>query len=388
MTRIKILFVHHGGAEAGAPRSLLFLLKELDLNKYEPYVVVSYDYDALRNMYESIGAKVIYEPHIGAWHGSTVGRMSPGMLYANFKFAIPTYIYAKKIVKEIQPEIIHLNSTCLFIFGKAAKNYKKDIPIVCHVREPLLPGFWGNILRRGCQKYVDAFVAIEQYDLESIDAKNKIAKVVYNFVDFDIYNTKVKSKVLRDELSLSDKDIIALYLARISPENGALELIQACKDWLNKNRRVHLCVVGEIPGKNMYQDKVIETAKGLNNVHILSFRSDVVNVIASSDFMISPFQQPHFARSVIEGAAMGIPTIGTNVGGLKELIQDGITGLLYDHANPLDCLEKFVKMATDQNFRRYCGNNAEAFARECFDSKKNAKATFEIYDQLIWRKES
>lgn len=388
MTRSRILFVHHGGAEGGAPRSLLFLLKELDLSKYEPYVVVSYDYDALRNMYEPIGAKVIYEPRIGAWHGSTVGRVSPGMLYANVRLALPTYLYAKKIVKRIHPDIIHINSTCLFIFAKAAKKYIKDTPIVCHVREPLLPGFWGNILRRGCQKYVDAFVAIEQYDLESVDARNKIAKVVYNFVDFDVYNTTVKSRVLRDELSLSDKDIIALYLARISPENGALEFIQACKDWLKKNRRVHLCVVGEIPGKNVYQDKVVETAKGLSNIHILPFRTDVVNVIASSDFMVSPFQQPHFARSVIEGAAMGIPTIGTNVGGLKELIKDGKTGLLYDYANPSDCLEQFVKMATDQDFRGNCGMNAEAFARECFDSKKNAKATFEIYDQLLRRKES
>lgn len=388
MTKIKILFVHHGGAKGGAPRSILFLLKKLDLNKYEPYMVVSYDYEVLRDMYESIGVKVIYEPRIGAWHGSTVGKMSLGMLYSNVRLAMPTYIYAKRIVKEIQPDIIHLNSTCLFIFAKATKDYKKDIPIVCHVREPLLPGFWGNIIRKGCQKYVDAFVAIEQYDLESVDTQNKIAKVVYNFVDFDIYNTAVKSTVLREELGLTDKDVVALYLARISPENGVLEFIQTCKTWLKKNRSVHLCVVGKIPGKSLYQDKVVETAQGIDNIHILPFRSDVVNTIASSDFMVSPFQQPHFARSVIEGAAMGIPTIGTNVGGLRELIQDESTGLLYDYTNPSDCVAKFMKMATDEDFRRNCGIKAEILARELFDSKKNAKATFEIYDQLFRRKDS
>ena len=383
MRKIKVLYVHHGGAAGGAPRSLFFLLKKLDLNRYEPYVVISYDEKKLKELYESVGAKVIYEPECGAWHGSTVGRMSAGMLYANLKLAYPTYKVAKKVVEQVSPDIIHLNSTCLFIFAKAAKQRNPNIPIVCHVREPLLPNFWGDILRKGCHKYVDAFVAIEKYDLDSIDASNKYAKVVYNFVDFDIYNNTVKSTKLRDELRSQESDVVALYLARISPENGALEFVESSKKFFIRNTNIHLCLVGMSSNKSEYEKKVESAVKEVNNIHIFGFRSDVVELLASSDFLVSPFQQPHFARSVIEAAAMGIPSIGTNVGGLNELINDGTTGVLYKKDDPDDCVEKLEQIALQPEFRKNLGAAAEKFARQNFDADKNAKATFEMYDELL-----
>ena len=383
MKKTKILYVHHAGATSGAPRSLLFLLKKLDLNKYEPYVLVAYDVEKLKDIYENVGAKVIYEPKLGAWHGSTVSGMSVGMLYANLKFAYPTYKIAKKVVEQVSPDIIHLNSTCLFIFAKAAKEYNPHIPIVCHVREPLLPNFWGDILRKGCHKYVDAFVAIEKYDLDSIDTSNRLAKVVYNFVDFDIYNTTVKSTRLRDELKLQESDVVALYLARISPESGALEFIESSKKFFIENSNIHLCLVGMSSDKSEYEKKVESAVKGINNIHTCGFRSDVVELLASSDFLVSPFQQPHFARSVIEAAAMGIPSIGTNVGGLSELIDDRITGLLYTKDESADCVEKLEQIALQSEFRKNLGAAAEKFARQNFDADKNAKATFEMYDELL-----
>ena len=383
MRKIKVLYVHHGGASGGAPRSLFFLLKKLDLNRYEPYVVISYDEKKIKALYERVGAKVIYEPECGAWHGSTVGRMSAGMLYANLKLAYPTYKVAKKVVEQVSPDIIHLNSTCLFIFAKAAKQRNPNIPIVCHVREPLLPNFWGDILRKGCHKYVDAFVAIEKYDLDSIDASNKYAKVVYNFVDFDIYNNTVKSTKLRDELRSQESDVVALYLARISPENGALEFVESSKKFFIRNTNIHLCLVGMSSNKSEYEKKVESAVKEVNNIHIFGFRSDVVELLASSDFLVSPFQQPHFARSVIEAAAMGIPSIGTNVGGLNELINDGTTGVLYKKDDPDDCVEKLEQIALQPEFRKNLGAAAEKFARQNFDADKNAKATFEMYDELL-----
>ncbi len=387
MSKIKVLYVHHGGASGGAPRSLLFLIEKLDLSRYEPYVVISYDEKELRNLYETAGAKVIYEPKCGAWHGSTVGRMSAGMLYANLKFAYPTYKVAKKVVEQISPDIIHLNSTCLFIFAKAAKKYRPNIPIVCHVREPLLPNFWGDILRRGCRKYTDAFVAIEKYDLDSIGALNKPAKVVYNFVNFDVYNNANKSTKLRNELNLSESDVLALYLARISPENGALEFVKQTYEFFVNNPNVHLCLVGMSSNKSEYEKKVESIVNKISNIHICGFRSDVVELLASSDFLVSPFQQPHFARSVIEAAAMGIPSIGTDIGGLNELIEDEITGLLYKQEDSKDCLRKLERIALDSEFRKKCGLAAEKFARQNFDADKNARATFEIYDELLKEKQ-
>ncbi len=383
MKKIKVLYVHHAESEAGAPRSLAFLIDNLDKDKYEPYVLISFDYEGNKKLFEGVGAKVIYKPLMGPWHGSTVSGMSLGMLYFNLKHAIPTYYKMFDVLKEVKPDLVHLNSTCLFIVAKAVKKSDSNIPVVCHVREPLLPNYWGDILRRNIEKYVDYFVAIEKYDINSLKT-NKRYEVINNFVDFNVYNSKVKSSILHEELHIDEKHKILLYLARISPENGALEMIKAIEDLLKKRKDIHLCLVGaRLQCRTEYQDKVMKISEKYENIHILSFRKDIPEIIASSDVLITPFKEPHFARSIIEAAAMGVPAIGSDIGGIQELIINNKTGYLIENNDNNALKEKCEFLVDNDGVRRKFGQNAEEYAKENFEAIKNSKRTFEIYDKLL-----
>lgn len=384
--KIKILYFHHGGAKGGAPRSLAFLIKKLDKSKYEPYVLICYDAEENKKIFESVGAKVIYRKFMGAWHGSEVSGMSLRILYHNLKNAIPTYFQMFDILKEVNPDIVHLNSTCLFVAAKAIKKYNKNIPIVCHVREPLLDGFWGNILRKENEKYIDEYIAIEQFDADSLKTKKNV-NIVYNFVDFNDYNSKIKSDCLRKEFKIKKDEIVLLYLARISKENGAKEMLNNITELMQKNEKFHLCLVGIQNNINSkYQDDVLKLShKFPTRIHFSEFRKDVPNVIASSDIMIAPFVKPHFARSIIEAAAMGVPSIGSNIGGIKELIKDGKTGLLFNYETFEDFNQKCEKLINDCELRKTMGLEAEKYAIENFDADKNSKRTFDIYKKLLYK---
>lgn len=381
--KIKILYFHHGGSEGGAPRSLSFLINNLDKNVYEPYVLCCMDYEGNKEIFEAVGAKVIYDDNMGPWHGSTVSGMSFGMLKSNIKKSLPTYFNMFKILEHVKPNIVHLNSTCLFLAAKAVKKYNKDIPIVCHVREPLLNNFWGDILRKNINKYADSFVAIERYDAESLHTSKPI-KIVYNFVDFKTYNSKVKSNCLHEELKIPEKEKIILYLARISSENGAYEMLNSLETYIASNKNVHFCLVGaQFDIKTEYLSKVVEMANKYDNIHLMPFRKDVPNIIASSDILVAPFIEPHFARSVIEAAAMGVPSIVSNVGGLKELVVDNETGLIYDQNNKNDLCNKIEMLLNDANLLSKMGKNSQKYAHENFDAKINSKRTFEVYNDLL-----
>src|SRR5699024_5234192 len=220
----------------------------------------------------------------------------------NILYVLPSYTYGKKIVKRINPDLVHLNSSSLFIFGKVVKDVNKNIPVISHIREPLLDSFFGDILKYMNHKYVDAFIAIENYDLSTMNTKNKMTKVVYNSVDFELYNPTVKSEVLRDELNLTKEDTVVLYLARIAESNGTLEFVKTIKSLVDKSN-IHVAVIGyNDENTNEYEQKV--TDESSDNIHVMRFRDDIPNVIASSDIMVAPFTQPHFARAVIEAAAM------------------------------------------------------------------------------------
>lgn len=385
--RKKILFIHHGISNAGAARSLYFLIEQIDREKYEPYIMYCCDEKGNRELFRSLGVPMYYEKYMAAWHGSVVSGMGPAVLEQNIHYAISTYISMRKRIRKIDPDLVHLNSTCLWIQAKAIKKYNPEIPIVCHVREPLLNGIWGDILRRGCNKYVDEFIAIEKYDALSLGKTDKPVNIIYNFVDFSIYYTGVKSDCLRRELHIGENEIIFLYLARVTKQNGALEMLRALDSYLYSEKKVHLCIVGaDLNRKNKYSKQVLQEAEKFKNVHVLPFRKDVSHVISSSDVMLVPFQEPHFARSIIEAAAMGVPSIATDIPGPQELIKDGETGYLVDRV--LDGLEEKCRLlAKDAELRKKMGSNAERYARENFDAEKNASRTFEVYKKLLEQKQ-
>ena len=164
-------------------------------------------------------------------------------------------------------------------------------------------------------------------------------------------------------------------------------MLRALDSYLHSEKNVHLCIVGaDLNRKNKYSKQVLQTAEKFKNVHVLPFRKDVSHVISSSDVMLVPFQEPHFARSIIEAAAMGVPSIATDIPGPQELIKDGETGYLVDRV--LDDLEEKCRfMAKDAELRKKMGSNAERYARENFDAEKNASRTFEVYKKLLEQKQ-
>ena len=382
MNKKIILYFHHGSSSGGAPRSLSFLIDKLDKNVYEPYVVCFMDFDRNNRLFTKSGAKVIYAPMMRAWHGSTVTGMNLTLFLSALYHYNFNILEAKRLVEKIRPDIIHLNSTCLWPVAKSVKKNFPNIKIICHVREPLMNGFFGNILRKNCNKYVDEFIAIEKYDLDSLKTKKK-STVISNFVDFNVYNSSLKSKCLRDEFSLDDDDFIILYLAIISPSNGTLEMINKLKELLISNNHIHLFIIG-MPDecRNQYHNAIVE-ASSYDNIHLLQFRNDIPNIIADSDLNIVPFIAPHFARSVIEAAAMGVPSIVSDVDGLKDLVINNKTGLIFNHNTFEDLNDKVLSLYEDREFLKTLGTNAEEYAKREFNADINANRTFEVYKNIL-----
>lgn len=382
----KILYVHHSDSKCGSFRSLNYLISGIDKREYDCHVLFFND-PLCKIGFEKSGAKTIQDSRIRPFHGSVVSGM-PFRLFVANRFWTPRNLYlAKKYIQEIKPDILHINSTCLFQFAMMAKRIDKNIKVVCHVREPLLKGYSGWILKHFCMKYVDRFISIDKYDATTVDKKLGKTDIIYNFVNFEQYNSDVRSNVLRKELKILDNEVIFLYLARFAKCNGTYELIKAVKEI--KESSFKFVFVGEqYGGKSQYEALVRDTAGGSDNIFILPFRADVPNIIASSDVMISPFVEPHFSRSIIEAAAMGVPSIGTNIAGVNELIEDGKTGILF---NPLDFLsinKAIKKLGEDASFRKQLGINAEKKALKEFNSKINIEKTINVYRKLFEDNES
>lgn len=380
MKRKKVLYVHHSGRLGGAPKSLKLLLDEIDTDVYEPVVLALKNGPAV-GLLESAGVKVIVKPWMFPFHGSTVTGMTLTHFIKNYLFAIPTFFGALIFIRKTKPDLVHLNSTCLFIFALASKCIAKDTTVITHVREPLLQNLWGDILRIGNYKYTDGYVSICENDESRMKLEGKPSKVIYNFINFEHYNSSVKSDVLRKELGYQNGEIICLCLSRVAISNGIIEIIERFNALDTSFAEFKLVIVG-LKQNNAYEKKCIDKASTNTNITLLPFRQDITNIIASSDIMLCSFTESHFSRAIIEAAAMGKPSLGNDIGGVNELIVDGKTGYLFD-INSQTSLERGLLKLKDSNERLDIGNKAASFARENFDAKRNAKATYDFYNQFF-----
>ena len=113
----------------------------------------------------------------------------------------------------------------------------------------------------------------------------------------------------------------------------------------------------------------------------MEFRENAVEVLGATDILVSPFLIPHFARSVIEAAAMGIPSIATDVGSHAEVILDGRTGLLYRDEQGFQ--DAIVNLAENSRRRVELGEAARVLALERYDAVHYARTVERLYEDPI-----
>ncbi|PWB24555.1 glycosyltransferase family 4 protein [Flavobacterium sp. HTF] len=371
----KILYIHHGGAMGGAPKSVFYLIDSIDKSKYDVIIWV------MRNgpvvpMFQKLGIPVLISD--SKWHqpfhGTTVSGMSFMIFLKNILGYFPTYFFAKKLIKEIQPDVIHLTTTCLFHFGRASKKVSKKTLVVSHVREPLLPNFFGNILLKMNSSSVDKFIAISNNDAAPFVQNGNDVTVINNFVNVGEYvKSESVRKEKRDELGVLDDEILVSYFARVSPSNGTLDLINIAES-LFSHKKIKFFIFG-FENDTPYAKEVKE--KAFSNVFFMPMISNVADYLCASDMLISPFKTAHFSRAIVEAASIGIPSIATNVGSQNELIINNVTGFLYTENN--EAIEKILNLSNNKPLRTLLGENARKFAEEKFDAKKNAELTFNCY---------
>ncbi|WP_289040654.1 glycosyltransferase family 4 protein [uncultured Zobellia sp.] len=374
MNKKKILFVHHSGGLGGAPKSMGYIIKNIDKSKYSPHLL-NISEGPINDFFRKLPCKLTIIKEIRPFHGSYVVKTNPYHYFYGWFFLLPSIILAYRNLKRIKPDLIHLNSTCLFSFAIAAFFLK--ITTVCHVREPIRNGVAGWPLRFFNKAFVSGFIAISQFDLDSLrlkKEKNIPKEVIYNFVEHFSQNHISKENKFRQELKIKEEDTLILYLARFADSNGWRQLVRMAKKIVKEHDKTHFVLVGANNKKHF-----INT--GSSNIRILGYRSDVDEILKGADIFICPFVLPHFARGVIEAAAYSIPGIGNDIGGVNELIKNNQTGLLYrNEPEFIICCKKMIK---DSKLRQSLGQGAYMFAKENFNPDVNLKRTYEFYTRFI-----
>jgi glycosyltransferase involved in cell wall biosynthesis len=118
----------------------------------------------------------------------------------------------------------------------------------------------------------------------------------------------------------------------------------------------------------------------------LGRRSDIPEILASCDLAVLPSRAEGLPNAVLEYMAAGLPTIASRVGGMAELVQDGVTGLLVP-AEDADALAgALLQFLRDPERARQIANNGQRFAVENFSFERLIREIDELYAELLERR--
>ncbi len=282
--------------------------------------------------------------------------------------------------------------------GMAAKN--KGIPMIFHVHgleigrseHPNMQLV--NLEKRGSE-VADAVITVSKsMKQELVDmgvAADKI-HVCYHGVDADFFNPDrvdlKKLEALKERYGIVEGDIVILFVGRLEPVKGVIQLLQAMPLVVSRHPNAKLLVVG----KGSLEEQVRAYADRLGFITLVTDFLDPEEKMyhyATADLCVFPSLYEPFGIVALEAAAMARPAVvgASGISGLREIVENPAatkpTGVHVNARDPVD-LAWGINLALEDPVRlKAWGKNARVRVLDLFTWRTAAEKTLEIYREVL-----
>jgi len=312
----------------------------------------------------------------------------------------------EEIVKIEKPDVIHAHSPMLNGIAALRVARKLNIPVVYEIR-----AFWEDAAvdtgktKEGSLRY-RLIRALEQYVIMRVDKVSCICKGLQeevvkrgvdekfvfmspNCADLSKFNPITgKNEELELKLKLENKKILA-FLGSFFKYEGLEFAIKALPLIVKDIPNIHLLLVGDGNEK----ENLIELSKQLGVEHLVTFvgrvNFDIINQYYSlADALIFPRESIKLTHLVtplkpLECMAQKLPVIASDVGGHKELIEDGKTGLLFEAENINSLAAKVLELFSDVQLQDNLKANGLVYVTNVRNWLNTARTYYDIYNELL-----
>ena len=344
-------------------------------------------------------------------------------LNSNNKFKALDIIYSKEnkkkmkeVLEDFKPDIVHLNNFQRQLSASIVEAIKeKGIPIVftahdieaiCpnktmldaenNICEKCLDGKYINCVKKNCiknsrLKSILGAVETRYYRNKKI-YKEKIDYIITpsefyrrKFIEDGINPQKIQA--IHNFIDTENFDFItedegyALYFGRISIEKGVINLINAFEN----TKQGNLYIAGEGPEKQRLE-QLIKEKKLENRVKMLGFlnKEQVLEAIRKCRFTVLPsIWRDNCPYSVLETMAIGKPVIGSNMGGIPELVKHEETGLVFNSSDIDELTDKMEILFNNPELAQKYGNKAKELANKIYTKDYYYGEIIKIYERLV-----
>lgn len=183
---------------------------------------------------------------------------------------------------------------------------------------------------------------------------------------------------IRAELGIGGNDMLFLFLGRLNPDKGVLDLAAA---FSRLPEGCRLLFVG--PDEAGMRGRIEDLAAATGRLHFVDYTDSPERYMAAADVFCLPSYREGFGSVILEAAACGVPAIGSRIYGVTDAIEDGKSGLLFPPRDVGALATCMLRLHDDHALRRSMGAYAGERAEKVFSSARVTDAWLEYYDALL-----
>lgn len=295
-----------------------------------------------------------------------------------------------RILRAEQVDLLHCHLYTPFFYGIAARlGYRRPAVLFTEHGRPFPdhPGFKRKAANRLLLERRDRVVGVGAAVRRALEVNEGIAAdrvgIVYNGIDLSRHTGEpVCRRTIRREIGVDPDDFLVLQVARLDPVKDHTTALRAIAQVALHRTDVRLVIVGEGPELHVIKRLIAEL--GIEKyVWLLGLRSDVPRLLIAADAFLLTSVTEGIPLSVIEAMASGLPVIATNVGGVGEVVEDGVTGFLSPAKDPLALAGNLLRLGNDSKLSETLGNAGRIRAQALFAEERMFAEYRKIYEEML-----
>ena len=327
-----------------------------------------------------------------------LAKLFPGFVYeiAEMTYNIKGYREIKAVVREFRPDFIY-DRYASFNYSCVAVARQAHLPLLLEVNSPYSfqkkayeKLYFKKLLKiietKTCRDASCVLVVstpLKEYLVNNGVPKEKI-EVIPNGADPEVFHPSVDGNSVRAKYGIQDRCIIG-FVGILRPWHGLELLLEVFSKLEHERKNLHLLIIGNGPSEK----DLISLSQKMGIAHRTTFtgrvsHEEMRSYIAALDIAVSP-RATFYASpmKILEYMAIALPVIAPNMANIRDIVENGKDGLLFDPENKDSLRDMLNRVDGDQELRKKIGLNARKKIEQSYTWESNAHRIVEIAKKII-----
>jgi len=379
MQKINLLYVITKLELGGAQKQLLSLIKNLDKEKFNPFLFTAKDGLLVSEALSISGLTLIKSRYLAC-------AINP----LKDAFAL-LEIY--RVITNNKIDIVHTHSSKAGMLGRWAARLAK-VKVILHTVHGWSfndsQRLWRTFfiwLERLSAYFTDKLIIVSCHDKQKglnhhIGREDKYSLIRYgiNYTEF-----RVKEQNFRKTLGLSPKDLVVGMVSCFKPQKSPQDFIKLA----NLIKQILPDIKFLLVGDGVLRRKIERLISQFNlqkEIILTGWRRDIPQILSTIDVFVLTSLWEGLPIVVLEAMAVFKPVVATHTGGISDVIIEGRTGFLVAPGDMQEMSDKLIPLLKNENLRRQIGQNAKDCLGADFSLENMVKHTQDLYTGLCLKK--